>query len=86
MWSEEWCAASSAAGNAAITEVLQPVSSPKRTLIGPTLLRQGNVCMGWTLGCNLANVAFLGPALRTGLCRSLHMAHGNGEVSLQLAL
>ena len=80
MWSEEWCAASAAAGNAAITEVLQPISSPKRTLIGPTLLRQGNVCMGCTLVCNLTKVAFLGPALRAGLYRSLQLAHGNGEV------
>ena len=80
MWSEEWCAASSGAKKAAITKVLQPVSSTQRRLIAPTLLRQANVCMGCTLVCNLTKVAFLGPALRAGLCRSLQLAHGNGEV------
>ena len=82
MWSQEWCAASSAAGNAAITEVLQPVSSPQRTLIAPHLLRQANVCMGWTFVCSLTKVAFLGPALRAELCRSLQLACVNGEVGL----
>ena len=82
MWSEELCAASSAAGYAAITEVLPPVSSPQRTLITPTLLWQANVCMGWTLVCNLTKVAFLGPAQSAGPYRSLQLACGNGEVGL----
>ena len=80
MWSEQCCAASSAGANAAITEVLQPVSSPQRTLIAPTLLRQGNVCMGLTFVCNLTKAATLGLALSAGFCSSLQLACGNGEV------
>ena len=76
MWSEEWYAASSAAGNAVITKVLQPVSRPQRALIAPTLLRQANVCMGWTFVCNLTKVAFLGPARSAGPKKELAIGTG----------
>ena len=81
MWSEKWCAAFSAAGNAAITEVLHPVSSPQRTLIAPTPLQQATFALTG-LFLQLDKGSLLGLVLCAGLCRSLQLACGNSEVGL----